>query len=166
MRERVHQREQVFPAAEEHPPVDLVPIAAPLLRHAVFEETTRDGLQRVRNARGMLLRNLVVGMQTQLDIIVPQRDALAQHGVQRGRDGERASAARKLLAVARAGVCEDCAHNAPRVAAHVAVVMHQQLIQKAQREQLMRAGHVGAVFFKQEQIGADAAEVFLVPRLL
>ena len=166
LREGIHHRKQVFPAAEEHPAVELVPISPPLLRHAVGKEAARDGLERITDSGCVLLRNLVVGMQAQLDILVPERDALAQHRVQRRRDGKRTRAARKLFSIARAGVCEDCPHDLPRVAAHVAVVMHQQLIQKAQCEQLVRAGHIGAVFFKQEQIGADAAEIFFVPRLL
>ena len=150
MRERVHQREQIFAAAEENAAIELIPISAPLLGHAARKKARRDGLERVGNACCVLLRNLIIRVQTQLDIIVPQRDALAQHRVQRGRDGERTRPARQLFSVARAGIGEDCAHDAPRVAAHVAIVMHQKLVEKAQGQELVRARHVGAVFFKQQ----------------
>ncbi|MPM98829.1 hypothetical protein SDC9_146019 [bioreactor metagenome] len=108
--------------------VELFPIPPLFLRHTVGKQAARNGFKRVGNPCRVLLRNLVVRMQAELDILLPERNRLAEHRVQRGSAGKRARSARQFLAVARAGIGENIPHDAPRVPPHVAVVMHEQFV--------------------------------------
>ena len=73
---------------------------------------------------------------------------------------------RPLLAVARTGIRQNFSHDAPGHPAHIAVRVHEKLIQKHERLALVGLRHVGAVFLQQTQVHADALEVLFALGLL
>ena len=127
-----------------------------LLFVAGGEQVLADDLQGVGNADGVLGRDLPLRIQALVNIVLPQLHRLRQQGHHCRGHGVGFCRLRPLLAVFRAAVGKNLPHDASGSAAHVAVRVHQQLIEQQQSLLLVGAGHVGAEFFQKEQIGSDA----------
>ena len=114
----------------------------------------------------MLRCDLQIRMQAVLHIAGPDLDGFIDEGQQIRRSGLLRHTGRQLLPVLGAAVAENLPHNPGRPAPDVAVVVHQQLIQKRQQLALLLPGQIGVVLGIQVQIGADALQVLFVSRLL
>ena len=112
------------------------------------------------------MRDLVIGMQALHHIAVPERDRFVQQRQHRGGHGGLGCGGGEHFPVAGAAVGENLPHDMPRNAAHVSLRIHQQLVEEAQQLLLAAARHIGVVFVKQPQIGADALGILLPARLL
>ena len=136
------------------------------LLFAAGKEGLAHRLQTIGNALGVAVGNLMVGMQTLFNIVIPKLHRLIQHRRHRRIHHVTAGAHRALLAVFQPAVGQNATHDLSRNAAHVAVCMHQQLIQQAQRLLLIGHRHIVAVLFQQAQICADPLQIFLALSLL
>ena len=114
----------------------------------------------------MLAGDLIVRVQAEPDIFCPELPRFRQQRHDRRGHLPVLGRQRPLLAVARAGVRQDLAHDPARDAAHVAVRVHEQLVEEHQRLALVGPCHIGAVFLQQPQIHADALEIFFALGLL
>ena len=137
-----------------------------LLFVAGGEQVLADDLQGVGNADGVLGRNLPLRVQALVNIVFPQLHRLRQQGHHCRRHGVGFSRLGTLLAVFRAAVGKNLPHDASGGAAHVAIRVHQQLIEQQQGLLLVGAGHIGAEFLQKEQIGPDALQILLTLGLL
>ena len=87
----------------------------------------------------MLVRDLMIRVQALHHIAVPERDGFVQQRQHRRRHGRLRRGGGQHFAVARTAVGQNLAHDMPRDAAHIALRVHQKLIQKAQQLLLVAA---------------------------
>ena len=125
-----------------------------------------DDLQGVGNADGVLRRDLPLRVQALVNIVLPQLHRLRQQGHHCRRHSVGFCRPGPLLAVFGAAVGKNLPHNASGGAAHVAVRVHQKLIEQQQGLLLVGTGHVGAEFFQKKQIGSDALQILFALGLL
>ena len=125
-----------------------------------------NGLQRVGDALGVLRGDFVVGVQALRHGLLPQAERFLQHGEHRGRGCVLRRGGGQLLAVFRPAVGQNAAHELPGQTANVALGIQQQLIEEGEQLALVSAGHIGVVFLKQLEVGADAQRVLLAAGLL
>ena len=97
------------------------------------KEALADGLERVGDAQRVLAGDLIVRVQAEPDIFCPELPRFRQQGHDRRGHLPVLGRQRPLLAVARAGVRQDLAHDPARDAAHVAVRVHEQLVEEHER---------------------------------
>ena len=137
-----------------------------LLFVAGGEQVLADDLQGVGNADGVLRRDLPLRVQALVNIVLPQLHRLRQQGHHCRRHGVGFCRPGPLLAVFGAAVGKNLPHDASGGAAHVAVRVHQKLIEQQQGLLLVGTGHVGAEFFQKKQIGSDALQILFALGLL
>ena len=164
--ERVHEGEQRLPLRVRQTVEQRVEEVLHLMRVAVLHEARDDDLQGVGDAQGVLGGDLVIGVQAHVHVPLPELHCLLQKRGGRGHHGGDGRGRGQFLAVLRAAVREDLPHDHRAAAAHVALMMRQELVQQRERPALVLAGHVGVVFLEHAQIGADAVQILLAARLL
>ena len=125
-----------------------------------------NGLQRVGDALCVLRGDFVVGVQALRHGLLPQAERFLQHGEHRGRGCVLRRGGGQLLAVFRPAVGQHAAHELPGQTANVALGIQQQLVEEGEQLALVSAGHIGVVFLKQLEVGADAQRVLLAAGLL
>ena len=156
----IHENEPVITLGVPQPVQNRLEIVGRFLGGAVGEQVFRDDFYGVGNPDGVLGRDFVVRMETVLQIRFPQVHRFRQKGQQSGGHGFMGGVGRQLLAVPGAAVGQNPAHKLGGPAAHVALLVHQKLIEKTQNPALVGAGHVGVILGKQMEICPNAVETF------
>ena len=129
----------------------------PLLpSRAVLQKGVNGEFQGIADPAAVLGHQLVVGVDDLLQIQLP----LVQIG---DGAGVGAAARRALLGVARVEAADDLAQQRRRLTADVALAVHQQLVEKGQRLDLLGNVEIQGVGLEHAQIGAEAAPVGLAP---
>lgn len=160
MAQRVDQHEPVFVPRLGQRVQKRLDQRPGLLFLAGGKQALADGLERVGDAQRVLAGNAVIRVQAEADIMCPKLGRFRQKRHHGGRHLAVLRRKRPLLAVARAGIRKNFAHDAPGDAAHVAVRVHEKLIQEHKRLALVGLGHIGAVFLQQAQVHSDPLEIF------
>ena len=130
-----------------------------LLGRAVLQRGGHHQLGGEPDVTGLLRRQLMVGIEQQVQVLRPQGELGLLHRCL-GRGGGQ------LLLVAQAELGHHLAHQRRRLTADVALGMQQQLIEEVHRLDLLVGGQVGEVVLQNTQIGTDPGPVLLAAGLL
>ena len=155
----VDQSEEGFPGFLLQPSQQGLQIQERVLRRAALEEGLRYDLQGIGDSGGVFGGDLVVRVQADVGIVVPQLHRFVEDGRRGRRHGPLGGGGGDLLAVARPAVGQDLAHDPSAAAAHVPLMVGQQLVEEGQRPPLVGSGHIGAELLEDLQIRPDAVQV-------